>query len=155
MGNCWTHDNRQSPRKVSANKEDVVRRDADLLMIRNHPNRIRRRSSIAPSTPRIKEDQILEDLCQTTGVEPEVPADTMNKRDVKQLIRRISTSDAFTQQFNSELDFLQYLSQLRATSSTAMSSGQARANPNYSNSSVGQNSHSSDEVLAASSSDKE
>nr|XP_002130887.1 uncharacterized protein LOC100181536 [Ciona intestinalis] len=71
-----------------------LQRDEDLMIIRNHPNRVRRRSSVAPTTPRIVEDKILEELCFGTDTEPDVPADRMKGRDILKLIRKVSTSDA-------------------------------------------------------------
>ncbi|XP_039260087.1 uncharacterized protein LOC120336468 [Styela clava] len=64
--------------------------ERELLLIRNHPNRIRRRSSVVPTTPRIRENKMLEELCDVSGIEPDVPADRMGTSDLTTLVRRLS-----------------------------------------------------------------
>lgn len=64
--------------------------EQELLVIRNHPNRVRRRSSVAPNAPRIRENKILEDLCEMSGIEPDVPPDRMRSPDLANLVRRLS-----------------------------------------------------------------
>lgn len=67
--------------------------EQELLIIRNHPNRVKRRSSIAPNAPQIKESKWLEEMCETSGIEPHVPADRMGTKDLAILVRRLSQVD--------------------------------------------------------------
>ena len=71
-------------------KDDGTVTEQKLMVIRNHPNRVRRRSSIAPDAVRIRENRLLEDLCSASGVEPDVPADMMGAKDLAKLARRLS-----------------------------------------------------------------
>ena len=80
----------------------------DLLTIKNHPDRTRRRSSAIPINPAILEDKVLEVLCDTTDIEPDVGADEMGKKQLQKLVRKISQSSKFTSQFQSEEDFEQH-----------------------------------------------
>ena len=65
---------------------------SNLILIRDHPARIRRRSSAVPGTAAIIEDGVLEEVCQVTGEEPEQPADKMSRADRKHFVRRLSQS---------------------------------------------------------------
>ncbi|CAK8672960.1 unnamed protein product [Clavelina lepadiformis] len=73
----------------------VAEKEVELLVIKEHPQRVRRRSSVAPSTTPIREDKVLEELCQSSNIEPEVPANEMKSKDVKKLVKRISLSGKF------------------------------------------------------------
>ena len=68
-------------------------RDAALRIIKDHPNRTRRRSSVVPTTAPIREEGVLEDLCMSTGVEPDVPVEMMRESDLYRLIQKISQID--------------------------------------------------------------
>jgi len=102
----------------------VDRTDAQLIAIKNHPYRKRRRSSVVPTTPKIAEDQ-LEYFCEDTGIEPDVPANEMKARDVKRLIRRISINDRFLSQFGNEQNWAEQLEKMRSDP-TLMQSAQER-----------------------------
>ena len=89
-----------------------IAKEKELIFIKDHPDRARRRSSVPPMVPAIKEERILEDLCGTTNIEPEVPGNTMKKRDINRLIRSISISDEFTSRFRNEDEFLEHVRKL-------------------------------------------
>merc|ERR1712150_111269 len=69
-------------------------RDAALKIIKDHPNRSRRRSSVVPTTAPIREEGVLEDLCLSTGCEPDVPVEMMRESDLYRLIQKISEVSA-------------------------------------------------------------
>ncbi|XP_002130887.2 uncharacterized protein LOC100181536 [Ciona intestinalis] len=100
----------------------LIQRDEDLMIIRNHPNRIRRRSSVAPTTPRIVEDKILEELCFGTDTEPDVPADRMKGRDILKLIRKVSTSDALAGIMKDQNTSETAIKEFQTTSASSMGS---------------------------------
>lgn len=91
---------------------DEVPKERELLFIKDHPDRMRRRSSSTPIVPPIKEERILEDLCDCTDVEPDVPPHNLKQREVQKLIRKISVSEKFTSRFHSQEDFRQHLRKL-------------------------------------------
>ena len=93
-------------------EEAAVPKEKELLFIKNHPDRMRRRSSSTPIVPPIKEERILEDLCDRTEVEPDVPGHNMKKKEVQKLLKKISVSEKFTSHFPSEEDFRQHLRKL-------------------------------------------
>lgn len=76
--------------------ESITHQDEEhitnLLLIRDHPARIRRRSSVVPSTNSIIEDSFLEEICNHTGDEPDAPADKLSRNDRKSFVRRLSQS---------------------------------------------------------------
>ena len=93
-------------------------KEKELRYIKDHPDRLRRRSSVSPVVPPIKEERILEDLCDTTNIEPDVPGNNMGRREMQKLIRKISVSDKFTTKFQSEEEFLKHVRRLSDPSST-------------------------------------
>lgn len=98
---------------------DVVK-EKELMFIKDHPDRYRRRSSVTPDVSTIKEERILEDLCDTTNIEPDVPGNNMGKREVHKLIRKISVSEKFTNKFPSEEDFLKHVRKLSDPTSNTL-----------------------------------
>ena len=92
--------------------DKIVAKEKELLFIKDHPDRMKRRSSATPLVPPIKEERILEDLCDTTDIEPDVPANAMGKRDVNKLLRKISVSEKFTTRFQNSDQFLQHVRRL-------------------------------------------
>ena len=66
---------------------------SELLAIKDHPDRIRKRSSVAPLQPAIKEEKLLEELCVLSDIEPDKPVDDLEKKAVKKLTRKLSKSE--------------------------------------------------------------
>ena len=77
--------------KSEKTMSEIQLTEAELLAIKDHPDRNRRRSSVAPSQPTIKEEQILEDFCRSTEIEPDLPADGMDKNEAHKLVNKLST----------------------------------------------------------------
>ena len=98
--------------KKNENHKQIISKERELLFIKNHPDRMKRRSSSTPIVPAIREERILEDLCDCTDVEPDVPPHNLKHREVQKLIRKISVSEKFTSRFHSEEDFRQHLRKL-------------------------------------------
>ena len=69
---------------------------ANLILIRDHPARQRRRSSQVPSTTAIVEDHFLEQLCHENKQEPDLPADRLSRSDRKTIVRKMSRSGSIT-----------------------------------------------------------
>lgn len=88
--------------------------EQELLVIRNHPNRIKRRSSIAPTTPQIKESKWLEEMCEASGIEPDVPADRMGTKDLAILVRRLSQVDRSSQSNRTSTDVVSSQSSMKS-----------------------------------------
>jgi len=99
-------------KKASAREEITVPKEKELLFIKDHPDRMRRRSSLTPVVPPIKEERILEDLCDCTEMEPDVPAHNLKQKDVQKLLRKISLSDKFNSRFSSQEDFQKHCRKL-------------------------------------------
>ena len=58
--------------------------------IRDHPARIRRRSSMIPTTTSIVEDSFLEGICNDMDQEPEAAADKLSRNDRKRFVKTLS-----------------------------------------------------------------
>lgn len=64
--------------------------EEQLKIIRDTPNRERRRVSAVPTTTSIIEDQFLEEVCNDIGYEHDKGADKMTRNDRKRAVRRVS-----------------------------------------------------------------
>ena len=90
-----------------------VAAEEDLSRAQNSCNRYRLCLSAIPINPPIKEEKLLESLCNKTDIEPKVGADGMRKQQKKQmekdLMKKIPKSKNWFGKYPSEDDYEQFL----------------------------------------------
>jgi len=76
--------------RILQNLDAEGEKEANLVSIRDHVARVRRRLSSVPTTDRIVEDPLLEELSKDMDQEPDQAVDMLGKEGRKKFMRRLS-----------------------------------------------------------------